>query len=121
MKQFIPARGRKRGYETDGTPADETIHPRKGTETLTMLCIVSTLFETIHPRKGTETATIQRFYIHNGETIHPRKGTETGQSYWELRRARKQFIPARGRKRFRLCKCCKLRHETIHPRKGTET
>ena len=145
---------------------DETIHPRKGTETFTWSSNMKTVRETIHPRKGTETYALRSLRWSNGETIHPRKGTETTYARAPLAISRyetihprkgtetssikcqflfhrKQFIPARGRKRnanYTDVVCLRNNSspqgdgnarapratsrylsETIHPRKGTET
>mgnify|MGYP004641366527 CR=1 FL=1 len=98
-KQFIPARGRKRYAACVQRGFQETIHPRKGTETCACPPCMPPTPETIHPRKGTETASRvsssialtrnnsspqgdgnnqQKMYSTTAsETIHPRKGTET--------------------------------------------
>ena len=77
LKQFIPARERKlqsgqpcaQAVRNNSSPQgdgnqivraepvadDETIHPRKGTETLVQVATAGQPGETIHPRKGTET------------------------------------------------------------------
>ena len=77
----------------------ETIHPRKGTETMFDLLHAVPLLETIHPRKGTETS----MHVHRSPAV-----------------VEKQFIPARGRKLCNEDKIARVHDETIHPRKGTE-
>ena len=56
VKQFIPARGRKPVMmRAEAHRMEETIHPRKGTETWNAAQEIRGEAETIHPRKGTET------------------------------------------------------------------
>ena len=144
VKQFIPARGRKHtALKWSPKRAQETIHPRKGTETAHQRVAG-------HRRRGNNSSPqgdgnpvpLRDSVVRGGnnsspqgdgnlfrrinitgphETIHPRKGTETGQPCGGRNARRKQFIPARGRKRAKNSVASAIAEETIHPRKGTET
>ena len=100
MKQFIPARGRKHCWRSPGCSFGcETIHPRKGTETITHSHVFPSLCETIHPRKGTETTPHwSRGRGHTRNNSSP-QGDGNQKSSPIRQMLMKQFIPARGRKR----------------------
>ena len=144
LKQFIPARGRKR-------PANrlrrrfrrETIHPRKGTETRARAPRRRTARETIHPRKGTETFACAASSLRPSKQFIPARGRKLEGTLGGAQAKAKQFIPARGRKHTAVVITAATAMgnnsspqgdgnrvaladvhpgwETIHPRKGTET
>ena len=123
---------------------EETIHPRKGTETVFIRFGVFLYQGNNSSPQGDGNAqrnafsgllSQKQFIPARGrklgcrsscsglqvETIHPRKGTETTSDASRCSTRKKQFIPARGRKRARDFSLIGVARETIHPRKGTET
>ena len=80
------------------------------------------LQETIHPRKGTETALCRLLHGTQKKQFIPARGRKHKCGRPATTETAKQFIPARGRKHvFAGFHFLFLLHETIHPRKGTET
>ena len=144
-KQFIPARGRKPSTDSvQFSRHKETIHPRKGTETVLVDVAVADLKKQFIPARGRKPRRVCALRRSaRGNNSSPQgdgnaflasisnlsKGNNSSPqgdgnfNFFEFfeRVVQKQFIPARGRKHgFSSILISSLR-ETIHPRKGTET